>query len=144
MCQLIIITEVLLHHQSGATKSLELLLHKLSLVGMQLPEKYKENFDVSSESPLSGVTSGVTIVISELKQVTFLTTRTSTGSKVDVFHQSQSLTQSSDVTHAVRVVKNVTCLSSLITPDEGPSFETSKLSLYFSGSCIPTNISVLI
>jgi hypothetical protein len=26
---------------------------------------------------------------SELKQVTFLTTRTSTGSKVDVFHQSQ-------------------------------------------------------
>jgi hypothetical protein len=54
---------------------------------------------------------------SELKQVTFLTTRTSTGSKVDVFHQSQPLTQSSDVTHAVRVVKNVTCLSSLI-PDE--------------------------
>jgi hypothetical protein len=51
---------------------------------------------------------------SELKQVTFLTTRTSTGSKVDVFHQSQPLTQSSDVTHAVRVVKNVTCLSSLI------------------------------
>ena len=54
---------------------------------------------------------------SELKQVTFLTTRTSTGSKVDVFHQSQPLmTQSSDVTHAVRVVKNVTCLSSLISP----------------------------
>ena len=53
-------------------------------------------------------------VNSELKQVTFLTTRTSTGSKVDVFHQSQPLTQSSDVTHAVRVVKNVTCLSSLI------------------------------
>ena len=53
--------------------------------------------------------------ISELKQVTFLTTRTSTGSKVDVFHQSQPLTQSSDVTHAVRVVKNVTCLSSLLT-----------------------------
>jgi hypothetical protein len=52
--------------------------------------------------------------ISELKQVTFLTTRTSTGSKVDVFHQSQPLIQSSDVTHAVRVVKNVTCLSSLL------------------------------
>ena len=51
---------------------------------------------------------------SELKQVTFLTTQTSTGSKVDIFHQSQPLTQSSDVTHAVRVVKNVTCLSSLI------------------------------
>jgi hypothetical protein len=55
------------------------------------------------------------LTISELKQVTFLTTRTSTGSKVDVFHQSQPLTQSSDVTHAVRVVKNVTCLSSLLT-----------------------------
>ena len=51
--------------------------------------------------------------ISELKQVTFLTTRTSTGSKVDVFHQSQPLTQSSDVTHAVRVVKNVTCLKGI-------------------------------
>jgi hypothetical protein len=25
--------------------------NKLSLVGMQLPEKYKENFDVSSEGP---------------------------------------------------------------------------------------------
>jgi hypothetical protein len=44
---------------------------------------------------------------SEFKQVTFLTTRTSTGSKVDVFRQSQPLTQSSDVTHAVRAVKNV-------------------------------------
>jgi hypothetical protein len=44
--------------------------------------------------------------------VTFLTL---TGSKVDVFHQSQPLTQSSDVTHAVRVVKNVTFLSSLVT-----------------------------
>ena len=54
---------------------------------------------------------------SELKQVTFLTTRTSTGSKVDVFHQSQPLTQSSDVTHAVRVVKNVTCLNSLLPDD---------------------------
>jgi hypothetical protein len=52
--------------------------------------------------------------ISELKQVTFLTTRTSTGSKIDVFHQSQPLTQSYDITHAVRVVKNVTCLSSLL------------------------------
>ena len=51
---------------------------------------------------------------SELKQVTFLTTRTSTGSKVDVFHQSQPLTQSSNVTDAVRFVKNVTCLRSLI------------------------------
>jgi hypothetical protein len=26
-------------------------MNKLSLVGMQLPEKYKENFDISSEGP---------------------------------------------------------------------------------------------
>jgi hypothetical protein len=58
--------------------------------------------------------------ISELKQVTFLTTRTSTGSKIDVFHQSQPLTQSSDVTHAVGVGKNVTCLSSLLQKHEVP------------------------
>ena len=31
-------------------------MNKLSLVGIQLPEKYKENFDVSSEAPSSGVT----------------------------------------------------------------------------------------
>jgi hypothetical protein len=52
-------------------------MNKLSLVGMQLPEKYKlrgkqnalgtrlkykENFDVSSEGPSSGVISGITIV----------------------------------------------------------------------------------
>ena len=30
-------------------------MNKLSLVGMQLPEKYKENFDVLSEGP--GVTT---------------------------------------------------------------------------------------
>ena len=30
-------------------------LNKLSLVGMQLPEEYKENFDVSSEGPSSGL-----------------------------------------------------------------------------------------
>jgi hypothetical protein len=64
---------------------------------------------------LPGFQKGARFSISELKQVTFLTTRTSTGSKVDVFHQSQPLTQSSDVTHAVRVVKNVTCLSSLLS-----------------------------
>ena len=29
-------------------------MNKLSLVGMQLAEKYKENFDVSSEGPSSG------------------------------------------------------------------------------------------
>jgi hypothetical protein len=28
-------------------------MNKLSLVGMKLPEKYKENFDVSSEGPSS-------------------------------------------------------------------------------------------
>jgi hypothetical protein len=32
--------------------------YKLSLVGMQLPGKYKENFDVLSEDPSSGVTKG--------------------------------------------------------------------------------------
>ena len=31
-------------------------MNKLSLVGMQSPEKYKENFHVSSEGPASGVT----------------------------------------------------------------------------------------
>jgi hypothetical protein len=30
-------------------------MNKLSLVGMQLPEKYKENFDVLSEDASSGV-----------------------------------------------------------------------------------------
>ena len=29
-------------------------MNKLSLAGMQLPEKYEENFDVSSEGPSSG------------------------------------------------------------------------------------------
>ena len=69
----------------------------------------------------------VTIYISELKQVTFLTTRTSTGSKVDVFHQSEPLTQSSDVTHAVRVVKNVTCLNSLLLLFSSAENTTSPL-----------------
>ena len=32
-------------------------MNKLSLARMQLPEKYKENFDVSSEGPSSEVTS---------------------------------------------------------------------------------------
>jgi hypothetical protein len=36
----------------GSAKS----INKLSLVGMQLPEKYEENFAVSSEGPSSGVT----------------------------------------------------------------------------------------
>ena len=35
-----------------------LTFYKLSLVGMQLSEKYKGNFDVSSEDPSYGVTSG--------------------------------------------------------------------------------------
>ena len=30
-------------------------MNKPSLLGMQLPQKYKENFDVSSEGPSSGV-----------------------------------------------------------------------------------------
>ena len=54
---------------------------------MQLPGKYKENIDVSSEGPSSGVTS-------------------------------------------------------LVKPDKG--LYTSKFSLYFSGSCIPTNESLLL
>ena len=65
-------------------------VNKLSLVGMQLPEKYKENFDVSSE----GLSSGVKLE------------------------------------------------TSLVIPHEGSSVETSKFSLYFSGSCIPTNESL--
>ena len=32
-------------------------MNKLSLVGMQLPGEYKENFDVSSEGSSSGVTT---------------------------------------------------------------------------------------
>jgi hypothetical protein len=32
----------------------------------------------------------------------------------------------------------------LVTPDKGPSLETSKFSLYFSGSCIPTNKGLFI
>jgi hypothetical protein len=63
--------------------------NKLSFVGMQLPKKYKENFDISSEGPLFGV-------------------------------------------------------SRLLTPDEGPSLETSKFSFYYSDSCIPTNESLLL
>ena len=34
-----------------------------SLVGMQLPEKYKENFDVTSEGPSSGITQNVKILL---------------------------------------------------------------------------------
>ena len=45
-------------------------MNKLSLEGMQLPEKYKENFDVSSEGPSSGVT--VTPDEGPLKTVPFL------------------------------------------------------------------------
>ena len=33
-------------------------------------------------------------------------------------------------------------VSRRVTPDEGPSLETSKFSLYFSGSCIPINESL--
>jgi hypothetical protein len=33
--------------------------HKISLVGIRLLEKYKENFDVSSEGPLLGVSQGI-------------------------------------------------------------------------------------
>jgi ribulose 1,5-bisphosphate carboxylase large subunit-like protein len=60
-------------------------MNKLSLVGMQLPEQYKENFDVSSEGPSSGVT--------------------------------------------------------IVSYD---SLQTSKFSLYFTSSCIPTNNGLFI
>jgi hypothetical protein len=33
---------------------------------------------------------------------------------------------------------------SLLTGDQGPSLKTSKFSLYFSGSCIPINESLLL
>ena len=64
--------------------------NNLLLVGMQLPDKYKENVDVSSAGSLSGVSIKFN------------------------------------------------------TPDERPSLETSKYSLLFSGSCIPTNESLLL
>jgi hypothetical protein len=38
-------------------------INKLSLVAMQLPEKHKENFDVSSEGPSSGVTAKIVVEI---------------------------------------------------------------------------------
>ena len=70
------------------------------------------------------------ISIRELKQATFLTTRTSTGSKFDVISQSRFLAQSFDVTRAARDVKNVGCLSSLfkmttvrMAAEEGGSFQ---------------------
>ena len=47
-----------------------------------------------------------------------MTTRTLTGSKFDVINQSTFLTQSFNVTHAVRVVKNVACLNSLLSEGE--------------------------
>jgi hypothetical protein len=56
-----------------------LLLTKLRLTEMQLPEKYKETFDVAGEGPSS------------------------------------------------------------VSEEKGPSLETSKFSLYSSGSCIPIN-----
>ena len=61
----------------------------------------------------------------ELKQATFLTTRTSTGSKFDVISQSRFLAQPFDVTRAVRVVKNVGCLSSLIMAQYGLLYHKS-------------------
>jgi hypothetical protein len=43
-------TDNLMHFVRLLQYSLEIF----GLIGMQLPEKYKENFDVSSEYPLSG------------------------------------------------------------------------------------------
>ena len=50
--------------------------------------------------------------------------RTLTGSKFDVINQSTFLTQSFDVTHAVRVVKNVACLSPPSTFDVNQSLRS--------------------
>ena len=63
------------------------------------------NLRVYSEHSTGKVFLALLYHISGLKQATFLTTRTLTGSKFDVINQSTFLTQSFDVTHAVRVVK---------------------------------------
>ena len=42
----------------------------------------------------------------------------------------------------IRRISTRDSLTSLVTRDEGPSVETSKFSLYFSGRCIPTNESL--
>ena len=47
-------------------------MNKLSLVGMQLPEKYKENFDVSSEGSSSGVTNLVNLLATNSGQEAFV------------------------------------------------------------------------
>jgi hypothetical protein len=43
-------------------------VNKLSLVGMRLPETYKENFDVSSEGPSSGVTMQALPILAQTVQ----------------------------------------------------------------------------
>jgi hypothetical protein len=47
-------------------------MNKLSLVGMQQPEKYKENFDVSSEGPSSGVTVHILLALPTLVQTVLM------------------------------------------------------------------------
>jgi hypothetical protein len=45
----------------------------------------------------------------------------------------------------MQLYENIRRISTrLVTADERSSFETSKFSLYFSGSCIPTNKSLFI
>ena len=44
---------------------------KLSLAGMQLPEKYKENFDVSSEGPSSGVSNYTSLYTKNIEAITW-------------------------------------------------------------------------
>jgi hypothetical protein len=46
-------------------------MNKLSLVGMQIPEKYKENFDVSSEGPSSGITGAFALNVEILLNIIF-------------------------------------------------------------------------
>jgi hypothetical protein len=45
------------------------MCNKLSLVGMQQTEKYKENFDVSSKGPSSGVTSEGNEIASTIMEI---------------------------------------------------------------------------
>jgi hypothetical protein len=37
-------------------------MNKLSLIGMKLPENYKENFDVSSEDYMSFYAKNITVI----------------------------------------------------------------------------------
>ena len=96
----------------------------------------------ASGSSTRGSQARGTRLYRELKQATFLTTRTSTGSKFDVISQSRFLAESFDVTLAVRVVKNVGCLSSLI-PHNTTYFDPTIL-VYKSPTVFYNSQSILL